>query len=338
MLRYLLFLPEFAVYGISYAWLQFLIRSPQPLDASTTWTAVTRELPRSLRWIRKVWPLAPLRPLLVAAKMKQDHALGIAAHYDVSNEFYELFLDKRYMFYSCADFLEADDTIEDAQQRKADYILNLIDPKPGEKILELGCGWGPMLQRIYEHTGDKENLSGITLSKEQAKYNQQHRQFNVEFDNFITRSYPSEAYDAIYSIGAWEHVRQNEIPPLLRKLYGALRPGGRLVQHFFGRFSEPLVAGAAASQIYFPGSMGASFRFHRDAHQQAGFRIKHCSLHDYRPTLRAWYDNLNANRQRALELVDVKTFNRYMTFFPASWRYFEDASGVVMRWVLEKEA
>lgn len=336
MLRYLLFLPEALVYGLSYAWLQYLIRSPKPLDAETTWLDVTRELPRGLRWLRTAWPLAPLRPWLVAAKMKQDHALGIAAHYDVSNDFYELFLDRRYMFYSCADFHRPDETIEEAQQHKADYILNLIQPEPGEKILELGCGWGAMLRRIYEHTGDKDNLHGITLSKEQARYNHEHHGFQVEFDNFITRDYPREHYDAIYSIGAWEHVRRDEIPQLLDKLYAALKPGGRLVQHFFGPLGRGMIAGVAASQIYFPGSMGAPFIYHRNFHETAGFRIEHCSLHDYRPTLRAWYDNLNADRERALELVDVQTFNRYMTFFPASWRYFEDGSGAVMRWVLRK--
>jgi len=100
--------------------------------------------------------------------------------------------------------------------------------------------------------------------------------------------------------------------------------------------NEHLLAAASASQIYFPGSIGSSFRFHREAHHQAGFRIGHCSVHDYRPTCRAWFDNLEAERDRALELVDVKTFNRYMTFFCEFWRYFEDCSGIVTRWVLEK--
>jgi cyclopropane-fatty-acyl-phospholipid synthase len=336
MLRYLLFPIETLIYGISYGYLQFHIRAPKPLLAEPTWRALTTELPRGLRWIRNAWPLRPLRRLTVAAKMKQDHVLGIAAHYDVSNDFYKLFLDKRFMFYSCADFHSPEETLEEAQQHKADFILNLIDPKPGEKILELGCGWGSMLRRIHQHTGDKENLYGITLSKEQAKYNSEQNGFQVEFGNFITRDYPAEEYDAIYSIGAWEHVRPNEIPPLLDKLYRALKPGGRLVQHFFCGVTQHPLAAVAASQIYFPGSIGSNFRFHREAHEKAGFRIAHCSVHDYRPTCRAWFDNLEAERDRALELVDVQTFNRYMTFFCASWRYFEDCSGVVTRWVLER--
>ena len=338
MIRHAIFPLESFVYGISYAFLQHSIRSPQPLEDKWTWHAITRDMPRGTDWIRTNWPLRPLRSLVVRAKMKQDHVLGISAHYDVSNAFYELFLDKRYMFYTCADFRRKDDTLEQAQQNKADFILGLIDPKPGQKILELGCGWGPMLRRIYEATGDKENLHGITLSREQATFNEQRNGFHVEFDNFITREYPAEQYDAIFSIGAWEHVRQNEIPGLLRKLYAALKPGGRLVQHFFCRVNEPLIGPVACSQIYFPGSMGASYRYHARAWEDAGFRITHRSIHDYRPTLRAWFDNLVARKAEALKLVDVRTYNRYLTFFPASWRYFNDNSGMVTRWVLEKPA
>ncbi len=333
----LLLLPlESLVYGPSYGWLQYLIRSPQPLDAEATWQDVTRSLPPVFDWVRNNWPIRPLRPLLLAAKMKQDHVLGIAEHYDVSNDFYKLFLDKKYMFYTCADFHSENDTLDQAQQNKADFILNLLDAKPGQKILELGCGWGPMLKRIYEHTGDKENLYGLTLSKEQVAYNQQHNGFHVEFDDFITRDYEDESFDTIYSIGAWEHVRPNEISPLSKKLFRAIKPGGRLVQHYFCRVPDPLFASAVCSQIYFPGSIGSPYRAHVKAYEGAGFQITHRSIHDYRPTLRAWFDNLAANRDRALELVDVQTYNRFLTFFPASWSFFDQGYGMLVRWVLQK--
>jgi cyclopropane-fatty-acyl-phospholipid synthase len=338
MFRYAYFPLELLVYGAPYAFVQSLIRSPKPLDPEYAWHAVTRDMPPGTDWIRTTWPIAPLRPLVIRAKMKQDHVLGISAHYDVSNDFYKLFLDKKYMFYSCADFRTPGDSLEQAQQNKADFILNLIDPKPGEKILELGCGWGSMLRRIHEHTGDRENLYGITLSREQKAYNDQHNHFNVEFDNFITRDYQAEQFDKIYSVGAWEHVRQNEIPGLLRKLYLALKPGGRMVKHFFLRVNDKIIAPAAVSQLYFPGSMGSSYRFHARAWEDAGFRVAHRSLHDYRPTLRAWFDRLVQHRDEALKRVDVRTYNRYLSFFPVSWRYFNDNWGVVTRWILEKPA
>lgn len=327
---------EAVPYGISYAWLNDKIRSPETLDEEAIWQEITGPLPAGIKFVRDHWPLRPFRAALLATKMKQDHLLGIAAHYDVSNEFYELFLDKKYMFYTCADFDRGDETIEEAQQNKADYILRLIDPQPGQKILELGCGWGAMLKRLYEHTGEKENLYGITLSQEQVAYNQQHNGFNVSFDNFITREYQPNEYDVIYSIGAWEHVRPKEIAPLSKKIYDALKPGGRAVHHFFCRVPPKLFATAICSQIYFPGSIGSTYNECLRAFEGAGFRISHRSIHDYRPTLRAWFDNLVANRERALQLVDVQTYNRYVTFFPSSYRYFDDGNGMLIRWVMHK--
>lgn len=335
-MRHLLFPLESLIYGLSYGWLQYLIRSPKPLDAEYAWRELSTKAPPAIDWVCQNWPLRLLRPLLLHAKMKQDHVLGITAHYDVSNEFYELFLDKKYMFYTCADFHRGDETIEEAQQNKADFLLKLIDPQPEHKILELGCGWGSMLRRIEEHTGSKKNLYGLTLSKEQVAYNEAHNGFNVEFDDFIARDYKPEFYDTIYSIGAWEHVRPKEVAPLVKKLYRALKPGSRLVKHFFCRVSDPLFASAICSQIYFPGSIGSPYRANVKAFEEAGFRITHRSIHDYRPTLRAWFDRLVENRERALELVDVQTYNRYLTFFPTSWFFFNDNLGMLIRWVMEK--
>lgn len=337
-MRSLLLPFESLIYGLPYGWLNYLIRSCEPLDAEYVWHELTTKAPPALDWVCRHWPLRPLRSLLLHAKMKQDHVLGIAAHYDVSNEFYELFLDKKFMFYSCADFHRPEETIEEAQQHKADFILKLIDPRPEQKILELGCGWGSMLRRIEEHTGSKENLYGLTLSKEQVAYNEEHNGFNVEFDDFITREYKPEYYDTIYSIGAWEHVRPNEVAPLAKRLYSAIKPGGRLVKHFFCRVPDHLFATAICSQIYFPGSLGSPYRTHVQAFEDAGFRITHRSIHDYRPTLRAWFDRLVESPERALELVDVQTYNRYLTFFPSSYRYFDDNLGMVVRWTLEKPA
>ena len=92
----------------------------------------------------------------MARWLNQSHAKGIEYHYDVSNEFYKLFLDRDFMFYSCADFASDQDSLETAQRRKADHLLSLIAPVAGERILELGCGWGSMLRHIHEATGDKD--------------------------------------------------------------------------------------------------------------------------------------------------------------------------------------
>jgi cyclopropane-fatty-acyl-phospholipid synthase len=327
---------EAVSHGPVYAMVLSRMRHPQPLDPEENWDYWTT--PRNLLLTRLLdhYPPAFLRKSLVNKRLKLKHEIGIAAHYDVSNEFYRLFLDKKYMFYSCADFHHGWETLEQAQQNKADFILGLLNPRQGEKILELGCGWGGMLQRIYEATGDKDSLRGYTLSREQLAHIKERHGFKVTFTNFITTSYPQEAFDKIYSIGAWEHVRPDEIPVLLRKLEGALKPGGKLIQHFFCLPDEKLPMAMLIAQIFFPGSVLSSYQFQKEAWEEAGFRLTHESTHDYRATLKAWYDNLVANRERAIELVGVETYNRYLVFFPISWRVFNEGQARVYRLVLEK--
>jgi cyclopropane-fatty-acyl-phospholipid synthase len=336
--RCLAFPLESIVYGPAYGTLQFMIRSPRPLDPVKTWNLIVGKNAPVLDWIRVHWPLWFLRKPLVGAKMKQDHILGISAHYDVSNEFYELFLDKKYMFYSCADFPTGRETLEEAQTIKANFILNLLQPKAGEKILELGCGWCPMLKRIYEETGDKENLFGYTISQEQVEYNRQHHGFQVEFRDFITTDYPERFYDKIYSIGAWEHVRPKEVPTVLAKLYQALKPGGLLMHHFFCRPNELVPSTYPVAQIFFPGSVSDSYRHHIRSCEAAGFRIVHQSIHDYRDTLRAWFTRLVEQREQAVALVGVQTYNRYLVFFAASSRYFEEVTAMLVRVAMVKPA
>lgn len=319
------------LYGVA----QFRIRSSQPLQPDENWDFWTR--PRNSLFLRVLnsYPPTFLRKLLVGRRLKTGHEVGIRSHYDVSNQFYKLFLDKTYMFYSCADFHSVNDTLEQAQENKANHILGLLDPKPGERILDLGCGWGAMLQRVFEATNDRDSLLGYTLSEEQVTYVRR-LGFNVSLTNFITTTYAEESLDKIYSIGAWEHVRPNEITPLLRKLHVALRPGGRLVQHFFCLPGKVFPMIMLVAQIFFPGSVLSPYEDQANAWRDAGFHLTYESVHDYRPTLRAWYDNLVANRDKAIELVGVETYNKFLTFFPVSWKVFDLGQAQVHRFVLQK--
>jgi cyclopropane-fatty-acyl-phospholipid synthase len=263
--------------------------------------------------------------------------VGIAEHYDVSNDFYELFLDKKYMLYSCADFVTGRETLEEAQSNKVRFIMNLLDPRPGERILELGCGWGGMLQEVCDRTGQPENAFGYTISRQQVEYNVQHRRCNVQFKNFITDELPREFFDSIYSAGAWEHVRPSDLRPTLEKLFAALKPGGKMVTHFFCRLERGLPVAALVAQIFFPGSATPSYPVQLRTAQEVGFRVVHQSLHDtYQDTLRHWFERLVANRDRAIELVGVSTYNKYVLFFPCSWKFFDDVQGVLLRIVLQK--
>lgn len=334
--RGLLRVVESIVYGPVYGTLAGMIRNPKPIDPEPTWKYLTRKLNPIHNWVAFNYPPKFMRKLLIKAKMKQDHVLGIAEHYDVSNEFYELFLDKEYMFYTCADYHDWSESLETAQIRKANRFIELIQPHAGEKILELGPGWGPMLNRIYEETGDKENLYGYTLSKEQMDYNAQHGQFNMEFRNFITTDYPANYFDKVYSVESFEHVRPEDYPTLAKKLFHTLKPGGIGVHQVSLRMNETVPTTATSVQLFFPGSLAASYGHMFRTFEAAGFKFRTQDILDYRPTLRAWFDRIVANKEKVWELVGVETYNRYLLMCAVSWRWLNLGWGQTVRVVMQK--
>jgi cyclopropane-fatty-acyl-phospholipid synthase len=321
---------------MSYAAMRFYISSPTPLDPAFTWHYFTRKQPPFIQKLIEGYPFRFQRRALIARALEPSHAAGIEYHYDVSNEFYKLFLDRDFMFYSCADFESPQDTLEIAQRRKADHLLGLIAPKAGERILELGCGWGGMLRHIAAATGDKQSLVGMTLSKEQARHVRE-LGFEVRLEDFVERDYAPHSFDKIYSIAALETVRPEEILPLLRKLHGALTPAGRLVQHFFTLNTDPLPTAMIAGQLIFPGSTLDTHSHHLWAAREAGFNVVYDSTHDYCPTLRAWFNRLVRNRDKAIELVGVETYNRYLIFFAVGWTFMHQEQATLHRLVYEKQ-
>lgn len=336
-MRYLKLLSDTLTHGTGYSSLNFLMHAPQPLDEQRIWDFITG-IPEQgfVHWLREAYPPPLMRKLLLRRLQYQEARLGIEAHYDVSNEFYKLFLDSKFMFYSCADHLTGHETLEEAQTNKANHILGLIDPKPGQRILELGCGWCSMLRHIEHHTHDRDNLWGYTLSKEQAAYNDQHYGYHVKLQDFVKADLEPEYYDTIYSVAAWEAIRPQEVDVILNKVNRALKPGGKFVLHFFCRLQNRLPAALSVAQLFFPGHVPTSYSAHVKAFERAGFRLTHTSAHDYRPTLRGWFDRLVAHREEALELVGTQVYNRYVVFFPASWKYFNERTGVLFRFAMQK--
>lgn len=158
----------------------------------------------------------------------------------------------------------------------------------------------------------------------------------MSLTNFITTAYEEASYDKIVSIRAKEHVRPNEILGLLRKLCSALKPGGKLVEQFFSLNKNECPASMIPTQLFPPGSSLSTHSFHLRTAEQAGFEIIHDSIDDYRPTLKAWYENLVTNKERAILLVGVATYNKYLIFFPMAWRFFDDEGARVHRLALKK--
>ncbi len=336
--RWWRFVTDAVVYGPPTAAHNYFASSPTLVDPEPMWRFFCQQRPAPIQAFINHYPIAPIRRRIIQGMMDQAHAKGIEYHYDVSNAFYRLFLDRRFMFYSCADFAHPDDTLEQAQLAKANHLLGLIAPKPGERILELGCGWGSMLRHIHDSTGDKASLHGYTLSKEQKRHIEHNFGFNVVLDDFTSADLGAERFDKVYSIGALEHVRPDEILPLLRKIHRTLTPGGRLVQHFFSlNGTDPMPMPMVGAQLSFPGSLLALHSHHLAVAAEAGFRLSHDSTHDYRPTLRAWFDRLVAAREEAVALVGVHMVNKYLAFFASSWAFFDLNFATLHRLVLEKD-
>jgi cyclopropane-fatty-acyl-phospholipid synthase len=329
------FSSDFAGYGIIYAIANARIHSSTPLDPVENWHFWTASRSSLIDFLIKVHPSKARQKAYMEALWEKSHADGIETHYDVSNEFYDLFLDTQYKFYTCAEFLSDTDTLEQAQQNKAEYLRSLLQLEGHEKVLDLGCGWGAML-KFLKDAGHNGELYGFTLSKEQLIYDREILAFNVSLTNFATDSFKDAPYDRILSIGSFEHIRPHELKSVYQKIYDALTAEGRAVHQFFSLEREPYPASVMSSQLFFPGSLLSLHSDHLETAQSVGFRITHDSIHDYKPTLKAWYDRLVANKEQALALVGLETYNRYMTFFPISWIFFQNRESNLHRIVMEK--
>jgi cyclopropane-fatty-acyl-phospholipid synthase len=321
--------------GPLYAIANDRIHSPTPLAAVENWQFWNQPRPAWFESFARAYPPEARRKAYLDAMMTQDHASGIEAHYDVSNDFYALFLDTQYRFYTAAEFRNDRETLEMAQTNKAEFLYNLLHLKGDETVLDLGCGWGAML-KFLQAAGHRGALTGFTLSKEQLIYDRETLGLNVSLTNFITEPFAQAPYDRILSIGALEHVRPQELSRVYQKIYDALTPTGLAVHQFFSFERESYPAAVVMLQLFFPGSLLVQQQQHLEIATQVGFRITHDSIHDYKPTIKAWYDRLAAHQEQALAIVGLEIYNRYMTFFPIAWLFFQQQEAALHRIVMQK--
>ncbi|HXZ91713.1 MAG TPA: class I SAM-dependent methyltransferase [Burkholderiales bacterium] len=173
-------------------------------------------------------------PLLRNLHTRKTDAASIQYHYDVSNDFYALWLDRN-MVYSCAYFKTGDESIDVAQEQKLDHICRKLRLAPGEKLLDIGCGWGALVRWAAKHYA--VDATGITLSRNQhALANQRiaddglSARCRVLLQDY--RDVPGEGvYDKISSVGMFEHVGLKNLPLYFRKIYTLLREGGLVMNH-----------------------------------------------------------------------------------------------------------
>ncbi len=246
---------------------------------------------------------------------------NIAFHYDLGNDFYRPWLDDN-MHYSSALFADADswlESLENAQRRKADAIIDRLDLKDGDSLLEIGCGWGGLAERAMERRAIR--YTGLTLSTEQADYARDRLGSGARIDLTDYRDAAGQ-YDAIASVEMVEAVGQAYWPDYLAAIHRLLKPGGRAAIQYIlinDAIFERYARSVDFIQTYiFPGGMLISeSRFRRIA-EERGLEwrdVNRFGLH-YAETLRRWRQNFD----RAIEEGRLPaSFDQH---FVALWRYY----------------
>ncbi len=244
---------------------------------------------------------------------------NVARHYDLSGALYELFLDPQRQ-YSCAYFTAAGQSLEEAQRAKMRLIADKLLLAPGQKVLDIGCGWGGLA--AYLAREENVRVRGLTLSDEQHRYAQAAaREAGLE-DRLSFKledyRYDGGLYDRIVSVGMFEHVGIDYYGEYFAKLHDLLSPDGVALLHTIGRVDGPGITDSFIRKYIFPGGYIPALSEVVTAIERSDLIITDIEvlrLH-YADTLRAWRHNFLANRERAMALYDDR-FCRMWEFYLA---------------------
>jgi cyclopropane-fatty-acyl-phospholipid synthase len=280
------------------------------------------------------WWREPLR----SAKSVGHHnaeadARQVQFHYDVSDDFYALWLDARRV-YSCAYYRDANMPLAQAQEAKLDHVCRKLMLREGERFLDIGAGWGGLLLWAAEHYG--VNATGITLSKNQHAHMtrliaERGLQGRVQMQLLDYRALPEhEPWDKIASIGMFEHVGRAMLPTYFAKIRRLLKPGGLLMNHGItagGTRNAQLGAGIGEfiERYIFPG--GELLHLSHVLRDMADAGLEALDVENLRPhyarTLWAWSDALESRLSRAAELAGERVLRAYRLYLAGSAMSFE---------------
>jgi cyclopropane-fatty-acyl-phospholipid synthase len=273
-------------------------------------------------------PAAELRPRGRRHSRDRDRR-AVTHHYDVSNEFFQLLLGES-MTYSCAFFSDDADSLEEAQRTKLELVCTKLDLRAGERVLDIGCGWGSFALHAASEHG--VNVCGITLSEPQATLARERAALagladRIEIRVADYRDLIGEQFDAIASIGMVEHVGNANIDAYARLIAGALRPGGRLLNHGIARLrhGDP-EAGPFSERFVFPDAAPLHVSRVLAALEGAGLEPTHVEgfRRDYVRTLQEWGRNLDAHFDTAQALVGAERMRIWRLYVRAARRGFEN--------------
>jgi cyclopropane-fatty-acyl-phospholipid synthase len=289
---------------------------------------------------------APSDAPRIKAHSKAENRDAIHFHYDVSNEFYALWLD-RAMVYSCAYFENPQVDLDAAQQAKLDHICRKLSLRPGEKFLDIGCGWGALVIHAAQHYGVQ--AQGVTLSPQQLKIARERIEqaglsgsVNVELMDY--RDLPGQAlYDKVASVGMFEHVGLKNLPVYFSTVHRLLKPHGLFLNHGITHDSEgwqPNVSTEFINRYVFPDGQLDTISNVQRAMERAKLEI--ADVEGLRPhyamTLRHWVARLESNRARALQYVNEATYRVWRLYMAACALQFESGEIGIYQVLASKRA
>jgi cyclopropane-fatty-acyl-phospholipid synthase len=278
-----------------------------------------------------------------ALHSKERDRQAVTYHYDVPGEFYALWLDER-MVYSCAYFATPEDDLDSAQGRKLDYICRKLRLRPGERLLDIGCGWGGLIIHAAQRYGVRAR--GITLSEPQAELaNERIRRAGladscrIEVRDYREMEEP-DGYDKLVSVGMFEHVGEARLPEYFLRAHRLLRPGGVFLNHGISRNPiTPLRRGPTfISRYVFPDGELVPIATTIGAAEGRGFEVRDVeSLREhYALTLGHWVRRLEANSDEARRITDETTYRVWRLYMSGSAHGFRTGRLNIYQTLLSK--
>ena len=277
---------------------------------------------------------------LLHSKVRDRQA--ISYHYDRSGDFFALWLDSR-MVYSCAYFATPDDNLETAQERKLEYTCRKLRLRPGERLLDIGCGWGGLLIYAAQHYGVEAD--GITLSQQQAELARERikkagldQRCHVNVCDYRELNKPN-GYDKLVSVGMFEHVGEALLPTYFKQAWELLRPGGVFLNHGIAVHSNSPMPGRSFIHRYvFPDAYATPLPKALEAAEISGFEVRDVEnlREHYIYTLRNWVHRLEEHVDEAKKIEGEVTYRIWRLYMSLGIQEFKMGRGNVYQTLLVK--
>jgi len=255
---------------------------------------------------------------------------NIAHHYDVGNDLYNLFLDIEHMQYSCAYWPSDDITLEQAQTAKLAHIAAKLAIEPGQKVLDIGCGWGGMAIYLAKHFD--VSVKGITLSEEQLVLARERAieagvsgRIDFELIDYRDLAARGDKFERIVSVGMFEHVGQAQFDRFFRDCATMLDDEGVMLMHTIGRMGGPGSTDAFTRKYIFPGGYIPALSETVEASEKVRLiatDVENLRLH-YAKTLREWYKRCVANKEAIVKLHDERFYRMWIFYLSGATAAFE---------------